>query len=141
MKKNHPSRLTLAVFTAIGLFLAPMTHLPAQDSAAGSAESSAPFRHVVFFKFKEGTPAAEIAEIEKAFGALKSKIATIVDFEWGTSESVENLNDGFTHCFFVSFADKKGLETYLPNPDHQAFVALIKPKLEKAFVFDYTAKK
>lgn len=134
MKKNHPSRLTLVVFTAIGLFLAPMTHLPAQDAAA-------PFRHVVCFKFKDGTPAAEIAEIEKAFGALKSKIPTIVDFEWGTSESVEKLNDGFTHCFFVSFADKKGLEAYIPHPDHQAFVALIKPKLDKVFVFDYTAKK
>jgi hypothetical protein len=140
MKKHHSSFLALVACTAIGLFFVPMTTTQAQD-AARSSESSAPFRHVVCFKFKDGTPAVEIAEIEKAFGALKSKIPTIVDFEWGTSESVEKLNDGFTHCFFVSFADKKGLEAYIPHPDHQAFVALIKPKLDKVFVFDYTAKK
>jgi hypothetical protein len=99
-----------------------------------------PFRHVVCFKFKDGTPAAEIAEIEKAFGALKGKIDTIIDYEWGTTENIEPLNDGFTHCFLVTFKDKKGLEAYLPHPDHEAFVALLKPKLDKVFVFDYTAK-
>ena len=64
-----------------------------------------------------------------------------VDFEWGPSESVEGLNDGFTHCFLVTFADKEGLEVYIPHEDHQAFVALLKPSLEKVFVFDYTARK
>lgn len=34
----------------------------------------------------------------------------------------------------------KGLEVYLPHPDHQAFVSLLRPKLEKVFVLDYTAK-
>jgi hypothetical protein len=102
--------------------------------------ADAPFRHVVCFKFKDGTLAAEIAEIEKAFGALKDQIDTIVAYEWGTSENIEPLNDGFTHCFLVTFKDKKGLEAYLPHPAHEAFVALLKPKLDKVFVFDYTAK-
>ena len=98
------------------------------------------FRHVVCFKFKDGTPPAEVAEIEKAFGELRNKIDTIVDYEWGTSDNIEPLNDGFTHCFLVTFKDKKGLETYLPHPAHQAFVALLKPKLDKVFVFDYSAR-
>ncbi len=98
------------------------------------------FRHVVCFKFKDGTPKAEIEEIEKAFGALQDKIDTIIDYEWGTTENIEPLNDGFTHCFLVTFENKKGLETYLPHPDHQAFVALLKPKLDKVFVFDYTVR-
>ncbi len=107
---------------------------------ARAGDSVGTFRHVVCFQFKSGTTDAEVAEIEKAFAALPGKIDTIVDFEWGTSENVEPLNDGFTHCFLVSFKDKKGLEVYLPHPDHQAFVSLLRPKLEKVFVFDYTAK-
>jgi hypothetical protein len=74
------------------------------------------------------------------FLLLKEKIGTIVSIEWGTSESVEGLNDDFTHCFLVSFKNKAGLETYIPHPAHKAFVEILKPKLEKVFVFDYTQK-
>jgi hypothetical protein len=98
------------------------------------------FRHVVCFKFKDGTPDAEVKEIESAFAALADKIDTIKDFEWGTTENIEPLNDGFTHCFLVTFENKAGLEVYLPHPDHKKFVELLKPKLDKVFVFDYTAR-
>ena len=54
--------------------------------------------------------------------------------------SPEGLNDGFTHCFFVTFADKAGLDAYLPHAEHQAFVAKLKPVLDKACVVDYVAK-
>jgi len=76
----------------------------------------------------------------KAFGELRGKIDAIIDYEWGTTENIEPLNDGFTHTFVVTFKDKKGLEVYLPHEAHQAFVAILKPKLEKVFVFDYTPK-
>ena len=109
-------------------------------SRANAGEHTGHFRHVVCFKFKDGTPAVEVAEIEKEFGALKDKIDTIIDYEWGTSDNIEPPNDGFTHCFVVTFKDKKGLEVYLPHADHQAFVALLKPKLDKVFVMDYTAQ-
>ena len=112
----------------------------AAAAPAASAGEKGLFRHVVCFKFKDDATEAEIAEIEKAFVALKDKIDVIVDFEWGTTENIEPLNDGFTHCFLVSFKDKAGLEVYLPHPDHKAFVDLLKPKLDKVFVFDYTAK-
>lgn len=99
------------------------------------------FRHVVFFKFKPDATAEQIKEVEKAFAELPSKIPTVVRYEWGKSESVEKLNDGFTHCFLVTFKDKAGLEAYLPHEAHKAFGAKLKPLLEKAFVFDYTAKE
>jgi hypothetical protein len=54
--------------------------------------------------------------------------------------SPEGLNDGFTHCFFVTFADKAGLETYLPHAAHQEFVSKLKPQLDKVCVLDYVAK-
>ena len=108
---------------------------------ASSALAENEFRHVVLFKFKPEATAEQIKEIEKAFAELPSKIDTVTGYEWGTSQSVEGLNDGFTHCFLVTFKDKAGLEKYLPHEAHKAFGAKLKPLLEKVTVFDYVAKK
>lgn len=100
------------------------------------------FRHVVLFKFKEEATAEQIAHIEKEFRALPSKIDTIIDFEWGTSQTVEKeLAQGYTHCFLVTFKDKAGLEVYIPHPAHQAFVSILRPLLDEVHVFDYVAAK
>jgi hypothetical protein len=57
----------------------------------------------------------------------------------GTNNSPEGLNDGFTHCFFVSFNSEQDRAVYLPHPAHQAFVDVLKPYLDKALVIDYWA--
>lgn len=119
----------LALILSLGMTLA----------TAASAEE--PFRHFVSFQFKEGTSAEQEQEIVDAFMDLKSKIDVIVDVEWGATDNIEPLNDGFTHSFLVTFKDKAGLATYLPHPAHEAFVAKLKPHLAKVYVFDYTAKK
>ena len=98
------------------------------------------YRHVVCFKFKDDATGNQITAIEKAFAALPSKISSITDYEWGTNVSPENLAQGYTHCFIVSFKDKKGLEAYLPHKDHKAFVEQLLPILDKAFVIDFVAK-
>jgi quinol monooxygenase YgiN len=118
-------------------FLAAAMSIALATVAAAEGE----FRHVVLFKFKKEATPEQVKEIEKAFAELPKKIDTITGYEWGTSESVEGLNDGFTHCFFVTFKDKAGLEAYLPHPAHKEFGGKLKPLLEKALVFDYTAKK
>lgn len=104
------------------------------------SQAGGEFRHVVMFKFKDSATPAQVEAVEKAFAELPSKIDTITGFEWGTSESVEGKNDGLTHCFFVTFKDKAGLETYIPHPAHVAFKEILIPILDKALVFDYTAK-
>ncbi|MFK7850616.1 MAG: Dabb family protein [Akkermansiaceae bacterium] len=109
-------------------------------STSSMSQAGGEFRHVVMFQFKESATAEQVKSVEKAFGELPSKIDTIVDYEWGTSESVEGKNDGFTHCFFVTFKDKAGLEVYIPHPAHVKFKEVLIPILEKAMVFDYTAK-
>ena len=108
---------------------------------ATAAVAENEFRHVVLFKFKAEATIDQVEEIEKAFAELPKKIDTITGYEWGKSESVEGLNEGFTHCFFVTFKDKAALEAYLPHEAHKAFGAKLKPLLEKVLVFDYTAKK
>ena len=109
------------------------------STAHGNEE--APFRHFVSFQFKEGTSQEKQEDLVKAFLGLKDEIDVILDLEWGSTENIEPLNDGFTHSFLVTFKDKAGLATYLPHPAHEAFVAKLKPHLEKVYVFDYTAKR
>jgi hypothetical protein len=119
-----------------------MSMLGACASGGGaSAEPKGLLRHVVLFKFKDGTPPANVKEIENAFRALPGKIPEIAAFEWGTNNSPEGLAQGFTHCFFVSFRDAKGREAYLPHPAHKAFVDVLKPHLDKVLVVDYDAKE
>ncbi len=98
-----------------------------------------PFRHIVFFKFSENVTEERVSEVERAFAELPTKIETIRDYEWGISESVEGKNDGFSHCFYLTFEDRAGLEFYLPHKAHLEFKKLLDGIIEKAMVFDYTA--
>lgn len=122
------------IFAFLLILSAMATISHAQNTASGKL-----LRHVVLFKFKDGTAAADIKKVEDAFRALPSKVREVKAFEWGTNNSPENLNDGFTHCFFVSFNNEKDREVYLPHPAHQAFVEVLKPYLDKALVIDYWA--
>lgn len=104
------------------------------------ASSARLLRHMVLFKFKAEATPAQVQEVVDAFKALPAKINTIHDFEAGTDVGVENLADGFTHGFLVTFRDEKGRADYLPHPEHQKFVELVKPRVEKVLVFDYWTK-
>lgn len=98
-------------------------------------------RHAVLFKFKETSSAEDVKKVEDAFRKLPSQIKEIRVFEWGKNNSPENLNQEFTHCFFVSFKSEKDREIYLPHPAHKAFVEVLKPHLDKVLVIDYWADK
>jgi hypothetical protein len=96
-------------------------------------------RHVVIFKFKESSSAADVQKVVDGFRGLKAKIPEIASFEFGTNNSPEKLNDGFTHCFLVTFKSEKDRDVYLPHPAHKAFVDVLMPHLDKAMVIDYWA--
>lgn len=116
-----------------------LTLLLLMSTSATAAD--APYRHVVLFKFKDSATADQVKAVEAAFKALPTKIDTIVDFEWGTNVSPEGKDDGYTHCFFLTFKDKAGLEVYLPHPAHKEFGAGLRPILDKVCVIDYVAAK
>ena len=125
---------------ALSLSLTFMSSNSLADHHKETAAKPSVYRHVVCFKFKDDATKNQITAIEKAFAALPSKINSITGYEWGTNVSPENLAQGYTHCFIVSFKDKKGLESYLPHKDHKAFVEQLLPILDKAFVIDFVAK-
>jgi len=97
-------------------------------------------RHIVLFKFNASSEAVDIQKIEDAFIALPTKIKEIKDFEWGLNNSTEGLDKGFTHCFLVTFESEADRATYLPHPDHLAFVALLDGHVEDVLVLDYWSK-
>jgi hypothetical protein len=107
----------------------------------GRAEApSKVLRHVVLFKFKDGTSKEQVEQIESAFCALPDKIDAIYDFEWGTDVGVENLSQGFTHCFIVTFLSEADRAAYLPHLDHKAFGELLGPYIDRVLVIDYWTK-
>ncbi len=105
------------------------------------AKPSQVLRHVVLFKFKDDTSSQQVREIENAFRALPGKVDAICDFEWGTDVSVENLQQGFTHCFLVTFRSEADRARYLPHPAHKEFGGILGPHLDKVLVVDYWTKK
>lgn len=96
-----------------------------------------PVKHVVLFKFKDGTSGEKIAELIEGYKALPGKIEHMKAFEWGADISVENLHQGFTHCFITTFADAAGRDQYIPHPAHEAYVQVLLPHLDKILVVDF----
>lgn len=104
------------------------------------SEMTEQLRHIVLFKFTDSSTPEEIRRIEEAFAALPSQIDEIKDFEWGTNNSPEGLDKGFTHSFVVTFDSEEGRDIYLPHPAHQEFVDLVGPHVDDVLVVDYWAK-
>lgn len=126
------------ILCALLLLAGTINTAAAQNTTPSSAKL---LRHVVLFKFKDSATLADITKVEMAFKQLPKKIKQIAAFEWGRNNSPENLNQEFTHCFFVSFSSEKDREIYLPHPAHKAFVEILKPHLDKVLVIDYWADK
>ncbi|PIQ22063.1 MAG: stress responsive protein [Cytophagales bacterium CG18_big_fil_WC_8_21_14_2_50_42_9] len=100
-------------------------------------QSASVLRHVVLFKFKDSATPDQIKKVEQAFAALPGKINTIIGFEWGTNVSPENLAQGYTHCYLVTFKNAADRDAYLPHPAHKEFGQLLSPYLDKVLVVDY----
>ncbi len=119
---------------------APRDHLQNSDRTrltATETKGKRVLRHAVFFKFKANATQKDIDNVVAAFRALPAKIPEIQDLRWGTNNSPEGLNAGFTHCFLLTFADEHARATYLPHPAHKEFGDVLKPYLDAVFVIDY----
>jgi len=122
----------LSCLTFLGAFLST-------SKTSVSAEGKI-LRHVVLFKFKDTATPAQIRQVEDAFRSLPGKISEVKTFEWGTNVSPENLAQGFTHCFLLSFSSDKDRDAYLVAPAHKEFGALLRPNLDQVLVVDFWAQ-
>ena len=142
MKFQHLILLSVFFSLFFGCSNAPETTEKALATTTQSMEKNTAkqLRHVVLFKFKEGTAAEDIQKVEAAFSALPAKIPQIKGYEWGTNNSPEGLDKGFTHCFFLTFESEADRAIYLPHPDHKAFGEVLTPYLDDVLVLDYWVK-
>tara|TARA_R110002095_G_scaffold61313_1_gene51894 strand:- start:485 stop:907 length:423 start_codon:yes stop_codon:yes gene_type:complete len=136
-----PSIRRYAGLVAIVAFAGAVLMVTSTRPVAADSSDSKHLRHVVMFQFKDASSEQDVQKVVDAFRALPKKIPVIADFEFGTNNSPEGLEDGFTHCFLVTFKSEADREVYLPHEAHQAFVEVLKPHLEKVMVIDYWAGK
>jgi len=101
---------------------------------------SATLRHVVLFAFKDSATPQQIDSVVSDFATLPAAIPGIVSYEWGTNVSPEGLNDGFTHCFTLTFASAEARDGYLVHAAHQRFVDTLGACLARSLVLDYWAQ-
>ncbi len=105
--------------------------------------AASPVKHVVVFKYKSTATPEQIEQVTTAFKALKGKIPGILSFEYGTNNSPEGLNKGFTHVYLLTFKDAASRDAYLPHPEHKKFGELLGKigVLEEPFVVDFEVQE
>jgi hypothetical protein len=124
------------------LFLAFITGLMFFTAVSQSTQTSQrELRHMVLFTFKETSTKEEVANVVKSFTGLYGKVPQVKKMEWGLNISPEHLDQGFTHCFLLTFSSEKDLADYQLNPAHKQFQAILKPHMDKVFVVDYWAQQ
>ncbi|MCC2958125.1 Dabb family protein [Massilia sp. IC2-477] len=94
-------------------------------------------RHVVLFAFKADAGQDAIDAVVSDFAKLPAAIPGIQAYEWGTNVSPEGLNNGFTHCFTLTFGSDADRDAYLVHPAHERFVGTLGGALERSLVVDY----
>ncbi len=121
------------------IFLFAMVVLIVGGLAAFVSSPARQVKHVVVFKYRTTAKPDQIAEVTAAFKALQGKIPGITSFEYGTNNSPENLNKGFTHIYLLTFESASARDNYLPHPEHKKFGELLGrlDVLEEPFVVDF----
>ena len=94
-------------------------------------------RHVVLFRWKEGTTPAAIAALEAGLAGLPAVVPAIRRYEFGQDL---HLGEGrFDFAVVADFADVHGYETYSAHPDHLALIdELVRPIVDGAVRVQYS---
>ena len=133
-------RTTLVTCLVAAVSLACASAPAATSVTTSNSLPASAVRHVVVFRYKPDASPEKIRQVTNAIVALKDKIPGILSVEHGVNNSPENLNQGFTHVFQLTFTNAAARDTYLPHPDHKAFGTLLGSLgiLDAVFVVDYT---
>lgn len=142
LKQHNKENNEKNVLTTDGVHLNPAGNRFVADCVlealgVGDVTPGRLLRHVVMFKFKDGTTDEDVQRIEQTFAALPGKIEAIYDFEFGTDVSVEGKSAGFTHCFLVTFRSEAERAVYLPHAAHKEFISVVGPHVDNVLVVDY----
>jgi hypothetical protein len=92
-------------------------------------------KHVVLFKFKPDTTAADIDILATGLGALPEIITEIREFVFG--RDVVRSERSYDFGLVSSFDDRAGLDAYAIHPDHQLVVAHVKQICSSVVAIDF----
>ena len=94
-------------------------------------------KHIVLFKFKEGVTPEQFEPHFNQLLDLTEEIDGIEDYVFGANNSPQNLSQGYTHGFVMTFADDQVREKYLAHPELQRIRGEVDPKTDGIVVFDF----
>ena len=94
-------------------------------------------KHIALFNFKAGTSQEQIDKVLEELLDLSEMVAGVQDYVAGANNSPENLNQGFTHGFVMTFENVAARDAYLPHPDHERVKASVLPFIESVLVLDF----
>ena len=92
-------------------------------------------KHVVLFKFKAETTAADIDKLATGLGALPEIIVEIREFVFG--RDVVRSERSYDFGLVSSFDDRVALDAYAVHPDHQLVVAHVKQICSSVVAIDF----
>ena len=96
--------------------------------------------HLVLFKLKADTTAAQIKTLIDALLSMKNKIPGIIELSAGVNNSPEGKNQGFDFGLLVRFEDAAARDGYLPHAVHvQVAKDHIRPLVDDVLVVDFEA--
>lgn len=96
-------------------------------------------QHMVLFKFKPEVTSEKITELFNLIGELPQLIPGITYFAGGPNSSPEELNQGYTHGFLMTFDSVTARDTYVPHPEHERVKAALSPCIDSLLAFDFEA--
>ncbi|MBA2649371.1 MAG: Dabb family protein [Legionella sp.] len=96
------------------------------------------YYHVILFKFATTLTSDEAYHLFHEIGELQKEISQIVSYHFGANDGANAHNKTFSHCFVMTFANKKDRYLYQNHPLHQAFIKnRLEPLLDDAIVLDF----
>lgn len=92
-------------------------------------------KHIVFFRWKETTTEAQIAEIAAGLKGLPALISEIRGFQTGTD--VIRSERSYDFALVSDFDDLAALDRYQVHPDHQSVVTKVRAAAASVVAVDY----
>jgi hypothetical protein len=92
--------------------------------------------HLVLLVLRAGVTEADLAGFGRLLAALPEQIDGIESVRFGSSNSPEGLEQGYSYGFLITFTDEHARDRYLPHPGHAPISALAQQLSERVLVFD-----
>ncbi|MDQ6633079.1 MAG: Dabb family protein [Verrucomicrobiota bacterium] len=94
-------------------------------------------KHIALLKFKEGTTPEQLDALFGSILDLSENIDGLEDYVSGPNSSPENLDQGYTHGFIMTFRDTAARDAYLVHPEHEQFKQTYIGLVESVAIVDF----